>query len=499
MSGLNPSGLGNTQRFTNAEGESISTEDLQSERQTFAEGENNPVYPNQPHVPEPLSLGPHPGVSNPVITPSMVDDVTSPDFAADPFLVYESGQWYCFFEVGYNSTEEINAYATSPDLDNWTYGGTLDTNESPGSSYPNVFKTNGEWYMTPSGRSGVSFGILKATNFPRGWALVEEHDKADTGWVNFDPTPVYWNDRWYVFGGYNPGNEQYVSLIYAEETGRDIEGKTWSVHPNSPIETSGNLKPAGRPLVHEDYLDLPLHDTSEGTSGGIFVRGYRVTELSPTAFTWAELGSSPILEPTRAAPWSWEGRQIHHVDLHRTRDGGIVGVYDGQNGGRGWQIGICKQRQSPSEDALAELGSTQTIVNTTFTRVNFVTNGATDASTFDFADAWDDVANEYVVPKDGVYYAEMKARASDADITSGMSMQSRLRWEDVSAATTRNIDYQEHTTGAARSLHSWPRAAGARPMEAGDKIFGEVWHNAGVGVDLNTTSEYTSLRVQRLR
>lgn len=93
----------------------------------------------------------------------------------------------------------------------------------------------------------------------------------------------------------------------------------------------------------------------------------------------------------------------------------------------------------------------------------------------------------------------MKVWGTDADITDGISMQTRLRWDDVSAATKRTLDYQEHTTGAARSLHSWPKTWGTRPMEAGDKIYGEVWHNAGTGVNLNTTSEYTSLRVERLR
>lgn len=208
----------------------------------------------------------------------MVDDIgTTVDFIVDAFGIYENGEWIVTLEVEYDGSKELNAYARGPDLANLTDQGRMDQGSShPRSSYPKLFKTNGNHYMTPSSISGVSFRILKSDNGLSdlsSWMIVEQHDKSDTGWVNFDPAPIYWKDRWYVFGGYNPSNEQYISLIYADETGRDFENKTWEVHPDSPIDTSGTLKPAGNVFSYEGNLILPLHDTSQGTSRGIFVRG----------------------------------------------------------------------------------------------------------------------------------------------------------------------------------------------------------------------------------
>jgi hypothetical protein len=46
----------------------------------------------------PLSLGPHAGLTNPVLTAADVTDVDA-EFVADPFLINHERGWFMFFEV----------------------------------------------------------------------------------------------------------------------------------------------------------------------------------------------------------------------------------------------------------------------------------------------------------------------------------------------------------------------------------------------------------------
>ena len=71
---------------------------------------------------EPFVFEPHEDAVNPVLTAADVTDMANCRFVADPFLYYENGTWYIFFEVCQAQTWLTDiAYATSGDALTWTY------------------------------------------------------------------------------------------------------------------------------------------------------------------------------------------------------------------------------------------------------------------------------------------------------------------------------------------------------------------------------------------
>lgn len=94
----------------------------------------------------------------------------------------------------------------------------------------------------------------------------------------YDPTPVHWNGRWWLFGTKAPLTNTELFLYHAA----DLHGP-YLPHPLNPVKTDvRSARPAGTPFVHHGVLHRPGQDSSL-TYGGRVVF-HRVLELSPTAF-----------------------------------------------------------------------------------------------------------------------------------------------------------------------------------------------------------------------
>ncbi|HMQ75756.1 MAG TPA: hypothetical protein PKE21_05285 [Flavobacteriales bacterium] len=95
----------------------------------------------------------------------------------------------------------------------------------------------------------------------------------------YDPTPVHWNGRWWLFGTKAPLTNTELFLYHAA----DLHGP-YTPHPLNPVKTDvRSARPAGTPFVHQGALYRPGQDSSL-TYGGRVVM-HRVLELSPTAFS----------------------------------------------------------------------------------------------------------------------------------------------------------------------------------------------------------------------
>ncbi len=88
------------------------------------------------------------GIINPVMSAADVTDRTA-KFLADPFLFYENGKWYMFFQLNSQESEYAEiGLATSGDGLHWDYDKVvLSANENH--SFPHVLKYKGEYYMFP--------------------------------------------------------------------------------------------------------------------------------------------------------------------------------------------------------------------------------------------------------------------------------------------------------------------------------------------------------------
>lgn len=266
------------------------------------------------------------GITNPVLTATDVTDRKA-DFVADPFLFYENGRWYMFFELyaaepGY---AEI-ALATSIDGLHWNYDQVV---LSPGfhHTYPCVLKHNGEYYMFPETYTAEEVRVYKAEDFPYDWKHVSTIAK---GRPFVDPSVFRYNDTWWMFVG---STNQDCYLYYSDS----LTGG-WVEHPANPIIRNdlSKARPAGRSFVFDGDRIIRLAQKCD-LMYGEKVRAFEVDVLTKTNYIEHEIPESPILEPDgsgwnainthQLAPW-WDGEKwIIAVDANRGGKEYTIGIY----------------------------------------------------------------------------------------------------------------------------------------------------------------------------
>ncbi len=290
---------------------------------------NYPILPRKTEGIGSLSLRPHPNAKNPVLTATSVTDATA-SFVADPFIVYENGMYYMFFEAFVGTLGKI-AVATSRDGVKWEYKQIVLSDNVIHYAYPHVFKIDGVWYMLPD-MGGYTSGLKLyfATEFPYTWTL--DTNLFTTG-KHIDATQMYWNDKWYMFT-YN-SDTQTVNLYYADS----FKSTSWTLHPSSPVFTGLNLRHGGRPLIYDNTIDMFVQDGRSGVYGEkLWV--YRIYELTPTTFQYSVM-EKPVLRAQKNG--AWNSQAMHHTDICLSQgnslpivavDGNVEGVQDK------WSIGI---------------------------------------------------------------------------------------------------------------------------------------------------------------
>lgn len=285
-----------------------------------------PAYPADVTVDTGPSIAPHPDVSNPVLAPADVTDRQQPTGVADPFLVHENGTYHMFFEVlAEDNTDqsgvedEVVAHARSDDGLDWEYTGVVV--DDPGhTAFPHVFEWRDAWYMVPDSGSGPNkhfYGgivrVYRAESFPTEWRLV---DRPLMRRGLSDPVVFTTDDTWYLLGGLSDDDGRYLGhcLYYAD----GLVDAAWHEHPASPVRhltASANepgrvARPGGRPIVHDDHVDVFFQDCV--ARYGDKVRAYRITDLGPETYADTELPCSPVVEATHDG--GWRDELMHHVD-----------------------------------------------------------------------------------------------------------------------------------------------------------------------------------------
>ena len=268
----------------------------------------------------PLAFAPAENIDNPVLTREHVSDVPA-GFVADPFMIQVDHRWYMFFEVWNRQTQKGEiGFATSENGFLWAYQ-QIALAEPFHLSYPYVFQWKNEWYMVPESLQVNSIRLYRATNFPREWSfvktLVEGRDYVDS-------SPVFLNDRWWLFTGLGPPpyRANSMCLYYADElTGR------WREHRKSPIvkENAHIARPAGRVLMFDGRVIRYAQDCEPGY--GLQVRAFEITDLTTRRYHEREVNESPVL---KASGVGWNASGMHHIDPHLLDDGRWIACVDGQ-------------------------------------------------------------------------------------------------------------------------------------------------------------------------
>lgn len=263
------------------------------------------------------TLQPLPGVRNPVLTAAHVRDVPAL-FVADPFLVRTDDRWWLFFEVLHAALRRGQiGVAMSRNGREWEYCQIV-LDEPFHLSYPLVFEWNGAYYMTPETASQRQVRLYRAVDFPFRWEYVAPLLDGDD---YLDPTPFFYQGRWWMFVGTNIKRNDTLRLYHAA-----TPSGPWQEHPRSPVVAgdAGVARPAGRVLHRGERLIRFAQDCSQHY--GRRVLAFEITELTPERYTERPFSSAALLEPRRSG---WNERGMHTLDLHPTQEGAWMALVDG--------------------------------------------------------------------------------------------------------------------------------------------------------------------------
>ena len=115
-------------------------------------------------------------------TPFQIIPNTWRTWAADPFLIEDSGIVYIFAELFDYIERKGGIGYTSFREGKWTKWKTV-LKEPFHLSYPNLFRIDNDIYMVPESSGGHSLRLYKATVFPNEWKL-EKNIAKDVEWVD---------------------------------------------------------------------------------------------------------------------------------------------------------------------------------------------------------------------------------------------------------------------------------------------------------------------------
>lgn len=249
----------------------------------------------------------------------------SASFVADPFMLEYQGEWFLFFETlpGASTSEQKTAQtngviglAKSSNGTDWHYQGTV-LEEPWHLSYPHVFEFQGVQYMLPETLGVNCIRLYKAETFPTQWSPVADLLPGR----HADSTPFYYQQHWWMFSCATPDQHDTLELHYAT----DLTGP-WLPHPSNPIikNNARIARPAGRVIEWQNRLFRFAQDCYPRY--GSQVRVFEITELCPQNYAEKEHQQSPLLSPTGHG---WNGRNMHHIDLHQQSNGQWLACVDG--------------------------------------------------------------------------------------------------------------------------------------------------------------------------
>lgn len=265
----------------------------------------------------PFNLKPHPQAVNPVLTARDVTDAKA-NFVADPFMIYEEGSWYMFFEV-LDRRDGLGkiALATSRNGVTWSYCQIV-LEEPFHLSYPYIFKWNNEYYLIPETYQTGSIRLYKAIDFPTRWVcagiLLDDRHYVDA-------TIFRHEERWWMFSCAQAGND--TLYLHSSE---NLLGP-WTEHPQSPLVKgdASIARPAGRILSMNGKLFRYSQDCQE--IYGKQVNAFEINELTTTHYQEKKVPDNPILQPSKN---SWRSIGMHTIDPHKIAENQWIACVDGK-------------------------------------------------------------------------------------------------------------------------------------------------------------------------
>ncbi|SDS01014.1 hypothetical protein [Gramella sp. MAR_2010_147] len=230
---------------------------------------------------------------------------SSTRFLADPFLFYEDGIYYLFFEHQEEGPAKI-ALFQSPDGLNYSYKGNV-IDESFHLSFPQIFKYKQDYYILPESAAINQVVLYKAVNFPLEWKVSDTLIKN----IKLKDPAILMSDTINLITGIDEDWEQHIfradSLF-----GKWDEDKVFKKRKGNEIRAGGNFF-----SVKGEWF-IPFQNNKEGYGTGVSL--YNLREKKFEKVLSNQLYKSDSIR--------WFGRGMHHLNMNKINDEYYV-VYDG--------------------------------------------------------------------------------------------------------------------------------------------------------------------------
>jgi len=243
------------------------------------------------------------------------------NYIADPFFIYEEGQFYLFTELKGNENADIALFTSSNGKEYQYKGIVLD--EDFHISYPQVFKYEGEYFMLPETKQSGNVLLYKAYNFPFGWkiedTLIKDRKLKDAS--------VLLSKQQKLIVAVDDQMQQFMFES-------DSLTGTWQESENFNGRKGNETRPGGRFFEVDGDWYLPIQDRTYGYGSGISI--YKLDNTG-------ERIELIISKKRFLKEWpdiKWFNRGMHHLDIQKVEDKYYM-VYDGDrnvNGEKSFQI-----------------------------------------------------------------------------------------------------------------------------------------------------------------
>lgn len=254
----------------------------------------------------------------------------SPDktrFLADPFVASTPGGWLLMaeeFDFATGLGKIVQEFSSEGLFAGRMQDVGLQDEDGTHVSYPFLLSHGGALYCIPETHQKNGVWAWRWNETSRAW---QDPREIVTGVACIDPTPVFFENRWWLFyTDKADGVDSKLRICFA-----DSPFGPWRQHARNPVKTDiRSSRPGGTPFMHRGQLYRPAQDSSKHYGWRLVVN--LVTRLSPDEFeeepvrildssrlgangihTLSGAGSKTVLDARRwrFTPWLTPRRLIH--------------------------------------------------------------------------------------------------------------------------------------------------------------------------------------------
>lgn len=248
---------------------------------------------------------------NKIFTTNWLDDLTpkTTRFLADPFVIYEDGEYFIFFEHQGEGNANIALMWSANGID-FTYKGEV-LDEEYHLSFPQVFRHKGQFYMLPETRQSNQVVLYRAEDFPFNWKV---HDTLIKNVSLQDPV-ILISDSLFLISGREENLTQYIY------TADSLHGY-WEKDSRFKLRRGDETRAAGNFFKIGQNWYIPFQKNNEGYGTGVAL--YELN-IKKDIINFKKKKDSFLVKSDSIV---WFNRGMHHFSLVKTPDNYFC-VFDG--------------------------------------------------------------------------------------------------------------------------------------------------------------------------